>query len=235
MNLDGYDRRLPFSEQSIVLPNVFRDAMVVREEVFVKEQGCSILMEADPDDARSCHWVVYDKLPGESKATAAGTIRMVPFPHDTHPISGSSWEFDAEAEDPVMTSKPIPYTIDRATTYHDGKEPYLKLGRWAVRKEFRGRGLANLLVKTAFDWARRNPTYFIPPLDVLTLDQSGQTVDADRTIWRGLVCIHAQEYVVWAWAKLGFKLDEGMGKWTEAGIPHVGMFQRLMLSKGSEH
>jgi predicted GNAT family N-acyltransferase len=231
MNLDGYDRSLPVPKQPIVLPNVFRDAMAVREEVFVKEQGCSLFMEADPDDARSCHWVVYDKLPGESKVTAAGTIRLVPFPYDPHPVPGSSWDFDAEAESAVMVSKPVSYTVDRTTTFHDGREPYLKLGRWAVRKEFRGRGLANLLVKTAFDWAEKNPKFFNPHLDVLTLDQSGQTVDAHRTVWRGLVCIHAQEYIAWAWAKLGFRLDEGMGKWTEAGIPHVGMFQRLVLPK----
>jgi predicted GNAT family N-acyltransferase len=233
LNLDGYDRGLPVSKQSIVLPNVFRDAMVVREEVFVKEQGCSILMEADPDDARSCHWVIYDKLPGESTATAAGTIRLVPFPHDSHPLPGSSWDFDPEAEDPMMASKPIPYMVDRATTYHDGKEPYLKLGRWAVRKEFRGRGLANLLVKTAFDWARMNPKFFNPPLDVSYQDQASLTMDSDRRMWRGLVCIHAQEYIAQSWAKLGFKLDEGMGKWTEAVIPHVGMFQRLVLAEES--
>jgi predicted GNAT family N-acyltransferase len=234
LSLDGYDRSLPASKQSIVLPNVFRDAMVVREEVFVNEQGCSILMEADPDDARSCHWVVYDKLPGGSKVTAAGTIRLVAFPHDSHPLPGSSWDFDSEAESAVMVSKPVPYIIDRATTYHDGKEPYLKLGRWAVRKEFRGRGLANLLVKTAFDWARMNPKFFNPLLDASHRDQADLTMDAHRTIWRGLVCIHAQEYIARSWAKLGFKLDDGMGTWTEAGISHVGMFQRLVLSEGSE-
>lgn len=234
MNLDGYDRSLSVSKQPIAIPNVFRDAMEVREEVFVKEQGCSILMEADPDDARSCHWVVYDKLPGESTATAAGTLRLVPFPHDPHPLPGWSWDFDPEAEDPVMASKPIPYVVDRATAYHDGKEPYLKLGRWAVLKEFRGRGLANLLVKTAFDWAKKNPKFFNPPLDVSPRDQAGLTMDANQTVWRGLVCIHAQEYIAPSWAKLGFKIDEGMGKWTEAGIPHVGMFQRLMLPEGTE-
>jgi len=227
INIDGYNRSLPVLQQSIVLPSLFIDAMSIREEVFVKEQGCSLLMEADLDDARSCHWVVYDKLPGETELTAAGTIRLVPFPHDPHPVPGSSWDFDPEAESAVLTSKKIPYIVDRATTYHDGKEPYLKLGRWAVRKEFRGRGLANLLVKTAFDWAKKNPKFFNTPLDQ---EQDEQAMDSDRTPWRGLVCIHAQEQVAPAWAKLGFKLDEGMGKWTETGILHVGMFQRLELS-----
>ncbi len=229
INLDGYDRSLAVLEQALVLPNTFRDAMEVREEVFVKEQGCSLLMEADPDDARSCHWVVYDRLPGESELKAAGTIRLVPFPHDHHPAPGSSWDFDPEAESAVIASKPIPYIIDRATTYHDGKEPYIKLGRWAVRKEFRGRGLASLLVKEALEWAKKNPKVFNIPSDVLPLTKDSQTMDDDQKIWRGLVCIHAQEHVASAWAKLGFKHDEGMGKWTEAGIPHLGMFQRLVL------
>jgi len=229
INLDGYDRSLPVLEQSVVLPNIFLDAMEVREEVFVKEQGCPLLMEADSDDARSCHWVVYDRLPGESELKAVGTIRLVPYPHDHHPVPDSSWDFDPEVESAVIASKPIPYIIDRATTYHDGKEPYLKLGRWAVRKGFRGRGLAGFLVKTALDWAKKNPKFFNTQLDVLALNKDGQTMDDDQTVWRGLVCIHAQEHVASAWAKLGFKHDEGMGKWTEAGIPHLGMFQRLLL------
>lgn len=229
INLNGYDRSLPVLKQSIVLPNQFIDAMLVREEVFVKEQGCSLLMEADPDDARSCHWVVYDKLSVESELIPAGTIRLVPFPHDPHPVPGSSWDFDPEAESAVITSKKIPYVADRATTYHDGKEPYFKLGRWAVRKEFRGRGLANLLAKTALDWAKKNSKFFHVPAYVIAPDQDGRAMDGHQTIWRGLVCIHAQEHVASAWAKLGFKLDEEMGEWTEAGILHVGMFQKLEL------
>jgi predicted GNAT family N-acyltransferase len=229
ISLDGYDRSLPVLQQSVILPNTFIDAMSVREDVFVKEQGCSLLMEADPDDARSCHWVVYDKLPGESELKPAGTIRLVPFPHDPHPVPDSSWDFDPGAESAVMTYKKIPHIVDRATTHHDGKEPYFKLGRWAVRKEFRGRGLANLLVKTAFEWAKKNPKFFNIPLDVTALDQDDREIDGRIVAWRGLVCIHAQEQVASAWAKLGFKLDEGMGKWTEAGIPHVGMFQQLEL------
>lgn len=227
MNLNGYDRSLSVSEQPSQIPQAFQDAMTVREEVFVKEQSCPLQLEADQDDARSCHWIVYDKLPGHTQFSPAGTIRLVPYPHDPHPLPDSSWDFDFEAKNAVMVSKPIPYIIDRATTFHDGKEPYVKLGRWAVRKEFRGRGIATLLVKTALDWARQNPEYFKPSPDVLAEEH----LDVYRTTWKGLVCIHAQEYVAKAWAKLGFQLDQGMGEWKEADIPHVGMFQRLALPK----
>lgn len=231
LDLNGYDRSLPASEQPTKFPSAFQDAMAVREEVFVKEQGIPLLMEADSDDCRSCHWIAYDKPLGQSQLMPAGTLRMVPFPHDPHPLPGSSWDIDPEGEGCWIESKPIPYIIDRATTFHDGKEPYIKLGRWAVRKEFRGRGIANILVRTALDWAKQNPEYFNPSSKAVKEEHLGQLEDAYRTTWNGLVGVHAQEYLEKAWAKLGFITDEGMGKWTEAGIPHLGMFQRLDLSK----
>ncbi len=41
------------------LPSVFRDAMMVREAVFVHEQGIPIEHELDSDDERSIHFVIY--------------------------------------------------------------------------------------------------------------------------------------------------------------------------------
>jgi hypothetical protein len=56
-NLDEYDRhRLP-SEQLGNVPKTFLDAMEVREQAFVIEQGVPLANEFDSDDARSCHWV----------------------------------------------------------------------------------------------------------------------------------------------------------------------------------
>jgi predicted GNAT family N-acyltransferase len=57
---------------------------------------------------------------------------------------------------------------------------------------------------------------------------STSTLDGIPT-WKGLLCVHAQEQVTKAWAKWGFKVDEGMGQWDEEGIKHVGMFQRLPI------
>jgi hypothetical protein len=56
-NLDGYDRKRPPSEQPGNIPKTFLDAMEVREQVFVKEQGVPLDNEFDADDARACHWV----------------------------------------------------------------------------------------------------------------------------------------------------------------------------------
>jgi len=56
-NLDGYDRKLPPSQQPSSIPKTFLDVMDVREAVFVQEQAVPLDNEFDSDDARACHWV----------------------------------------------------------------------------------------------------------------------------------------------------------------------------------
>jgi len=253
-NLDNYDRQYRSSGQPEGIPKVFLDAMEVREQVFVVEQDIPLENEFDADDPRSCHWVIYASIStttqpeitddkgeiiqrkkSESKSQPVGTIRLVPFPHPPHPEPGSSYAADALETDPnvVDLSEAPPFIVDRATTYHDGKEPYIKLGRLAVLKEFRGSGVAKMLVNAAMSWARENPTFFNPSIKDVGMEKMGASIAADIPVWKGLVCIHAQEYIASAWTKWGFKIDEGMGKWDEEGILHVGMFQRLnILAKG---
>lgn len=207
--------------------------MTVREEVFVKGQGVPLSMEADVDDARSCHWVAYT-TPAEAGAIPipVGTIRLVPFPHDPHPLPGSAWDIPEEGEQGATVSldaaKP-PYIVDRVTSLHDGQEPYLKFGRLATMPAYRGKRIADLLMNTAIQWAKQNPTFFNPNGDVT--GAHGEKLDLHRTTWNGLICVHSQEYVARAYEKWGFTVDEKMGKWTEAAIPHVGMFLRADLSE----
>lgn len=160
-----------------------------------------------------------------TRSTPIGTIRLVPFPHTPHPEPGSVYTFDAEE----VLSGPPPYITDRATTFHDGKEPYFKLGRIAVVKEFRGAGVARMLVSTALTWAQENPTFFNPSVTTVGMENLGAKCAEDIPVWKGLVCAHAQESVEKTWEKFGFELDEGMGSWEEEGIKHVGMFRRLSL------
>jgi len=247
-DLNGYDRTKWHSEQPAHIPKAFIDAMEVREQVFVKEQGVPLENEFDSDDARSCHWVVYASIntttdPEEkdsegniirrkqsvTRSTPIGAIRLVPFPHAPHPEPGSKFVFDPNEQ----LSSPPPYIIDRPTTYHDGKEPYLKLGRIAVVKEFRGSGIAKILANAAITWAQQNPTFFNPSISEMGMEQLGATTLAEVPMWNGLMCVHAQEQVENAWAKWGFKTDEGMGAWDEEGIKHVGMFHRLSIEKVS--
>lgn len=243
-DLSGYDRKKGPSEQPSNISQTFLDAMEVREEVFVKEQKVPLENEFDSDDARACHWVIYASIntvtdPEETDAqgnvvrrkksvtrsTPIGTIRLVPFPHPPHPEPNSRYAADALETGP---SDPPEWILDRATTYHDGKEPYIKLGRLAVVKEFRGSGLAKILVGAAMTWLQQNSTFFNPSITDVGMDKfSAAGLDEITPVWKGLMCVHAQEQVAKTWAKWGFKLDEGMGRWEEEGISHVGMFQRL--------
>ncbi|KAK2027418.1 acetyltransferase [Colletotrichum zoysiae] len=190
-----------------------------------------------------------------TRSTPIGTIRLVPFPHAPHPKNGGVYwdgelKEDPEAagpsdktattiEEPQMgtaaehvgeerrvsvTKVSVP---DRATKLHDGKEPYVKLGRLAVVPEFRGHRIARLLVTTALSWLRAHPGYFNPSIKEMGLEQMGAASAEEVPKWRGLVCVHAQAAVVAAWEKFGFQVDEGMGTWWEEGIEHKGMFLRL--------
>lgn len=281
--LDGYTPGASREHQPPSIPSAFLDAMEVREEVFVQEQEVPLDNEFDSDDARSCHWVVYasvnkteepevrDEATGavirprksSTRSTPVGTLRLVPFPHDPHPVEGGVYwggrlqdggaPGGAADDDPERrraqqeaqqragwahrrassTADPRgqrAYIVDRPTSFHDGREPYVKLGRLAVSREFRGHRLAGLLVNTALAWIRANPAYFNPSIKELGLENMGATSERDVPKWNGLVCVHAQKQVVPAWSKWGFQVDEGMGSWDEEGIPHVGMFQRLAIN-----
>ncbi|KAF8846729.1 hypothetical protein BDZ45DRAFT_608505 [Acephala macrosclerotiorum] len=248
-NLDAYDSKFSYSQQPESIPKTFLDAMEVREEVFVKEQGVPLENEFDSDDARACHWVVYASVnetvqpeqkdvndniitrkQSVTKSLPIGTIRLVPFPHPPHPTPGASYTADALETDPERDfSKPPPYIFDRATTFHDGKEPYIKLGRIAVLKEFRGAGIARLLASSAITWIQQNFTYFNPSVKSVGMDNMNASNIGEIPVWKGLLCVHAQEQVAKTWQKWGFQIDKEMGTWMEEGIPHVGMFQRLNL------
>lgn len=241
--LKTYDHTCRPSQQPTPndVPNIFIDSMIVREQVFVQEQGVPMEYEYDADDARSAHFVAYASqhqklaevrdpktksviLPAQTQTMSVpiGTIRLVPYPHQRHPEPGGVYvdgkliatpdtDPGTKATEPI----PIPGAQDRATTHHDGIEPYVKLGRLAVVKEFRGKGVGRLLVTEALRWIQDHPEHF--------------NTASTRTPWRGLVCIHAQVQVVSTWQTMGFLVDEKMGEWMEEGIPHVGMFRRLTV------
>ncbi|KAK2629218.1 hypothetical protein QTJ16_000038 [Diplocarpon rosae] len=248
-DLHGYNRQAPATQQPDNIPKTFLDAMEVREQVFVEEQKVPIENEFDSDDHRACHWVIYasvntvtdpevkdsegnliSRKKSVTRSTPIGTIRLVPFPHPPHPRPNSRYTADAlETGSSTQSLDPLPYIVDRATTYHDGREPYIKLGRLAVLQEFRGSGIAKMLVNSALLWAQQNPTLFNPSILVIGMEKMKTEVGGEVPVWRGLVCVHAQKQVEKTWAKWGFKLDEEMGTWQEEGIEHVGMFTRLEL------
>ena len=288
-NLDDWVRGVPHDQQAPEprVPGVFRDAMEVREAVYVGEQGVPLAHEVDADDARACHWVMYasvnqttepevrDPDTGEvlrprrsvTRSQPISTLRVVPFPHPPHPVDGG-WYVDnvlqqqgstaaaassSTAEparqqqqppggrrqsvaSPATTAQAAPaYELDRETTFHDGREPYVKVGRLAVVREFRGHRVGAQVWAAARRWLEAHPTYFNPSVAELGLDRLGAatTLLAPGEVpkWRGLVIAHAQESVAPLWERWGFRRDFGMGRWFEEGIPHVGMVIRLDVDR----
>jgi len=120
--------------------------------------------------------------------------------------------------------------VDRKTTFHDGIEPFIQLGRLAVLSEFRGSSIGTLLVRTALDWLEKNPTIFNVSVAEVGLERLGVGTDPSKVPhWNGLVHVHAQTSAVRFWERLGFAVDHEMGSWWEEGIPHVGMFYRIKV------
>ena len=215
------------SDPAKALPHGFIDAMIVREEVYVKEQNVPLENELDEDDERSFHWVAYASVsvknvaplrdekmedarrrPSASTKMPIGTIRLVPPPHAPHPNG------------------------KYGTDVHDPKESYAKLGRLAVVKEFRKAGISSLLVNTALAFVRNHPYEIMPQRDAtqaVRQEESGQGVGMD---FRGLVLVHSQTGVQKVWRKYGFETDESMGHWDEEGIDHVGMWKRVDVTNG---
>ncbi|KAH7040707.1 uncharacterized protein B0I36DRAFT_311295 [Microdochium trichocladiopsis] len=193
----------------------------------------------------------------ETDSVPIGTMRVVPFPHPPHPphggvyvdnelqngrgasggdsnssSDGSAGSEDAKTKDGFHEQQAaLQVGQDQETTYHDGKEPYVKIGRVAVVKDFRGHNVSAQLWRAARTWLEQNPSYFNPSVRELGLDQVGISGTDEIPEWKGLVCCHAQEQVVKVYERWGFKVDEKMGKWTEEGIPHVGMFMRVDVKK----
>ena len=216
-NRTGYNRLLPATNQPPHIPRTFLDAMSIRESVFVHEQKVPLSLEADSDDSRSCHWVAY------LSSKPVGTVRIVPFPQDLHPLPGSAWDLpEDDSGEPVLEVVEKGFRVDRATSLHDGREAYVKFGRWAVIKEARGMGISTKLIEAVEEWLRQNPKFF---------DVDVEGVSRNQSHWNGLMCAHAQKYVAGAWQRMGFVIDEIMSEWSEADIPHVGVWKRLKLEE----
>ncbi|KAI5274638.1 hypothetical protein E4T47_02406 [Aureobasidium subglaciale] len=257
--LANYDSAALHTTQSPDVPEVFRDAMSVREDVFVKEQNIALENEVDMDDARSFHWVAYASVgtsssdgntamegvdkgsatsaehPGRKGSTAmrlpVGTIRLVPPPHPPHPEPGSSHKID--------NHEGLPQDMQSGfskTDMHDGKEAYIKLGRLSVLEAFRKLGLARLLIDAALTWASENGDKILPPRSPAAAEQRRLELGGDaeaEDVWRGLVLVHAQAYLEKYWASFGFIRDSSMGEWEEENIMHVGMWKRVEVGAQS--
>ncbi|CAG8121465.1 unnamed protein product [Penicillium olsonii] len=96
-------------------------------------------------------------------------------------------------------------------------EPCIKLTRVAIMPMYRGLGLGRRLVETALEWA--------------AVHAAEVEVQICRGEWRGLVLVHAQVGVEGMYARLGFEVDETLGRWDEEGIEHLGMLKRISVQE----
>ncbi|MCJ1308491.1 hypothetical protein MMC25_002144 [Agyrium rufum] len=255
----------PSRPSSSEQPATFSDALQVRIAVFIEEQNCELANEIDEDDPRCWHWVVYSSVSqpavenahsgsgshdpepsslsssltvqaggsrrvSETSKKPIGTIRLVPPPHAPHPEAGRHYAGNEVGGRPVVQ--------DRVTSLHDGREPYVKLGRLATLKDYRRFGLGRLLVNEALKWAAENGDQIRGLTDVEDpvkrerwREALGGGEGAGAAEWNGLCLVHAQVDIERFWASCGFVKDEGMGEWWEEGIKHVGMWRRLEMPK----
>lgn len=212
--LCALDRTKPAASQT-TLPQTLLDALTVRETVFVNElYAVSLNHHTDRDDARACHWVLY------SASHPIGTIRLIPSPHSSHPLPSDHFlppgpDVPPQTSESVFLAELPAWKEDRATSFHDGRELYVKLGRLAVVKEERGGRRADLLIQAALKWAGENPGLC-----------KGEGEGGE---WKGLVCVHARREAKTTWERNGFVVDEEMGTWMEVGGNMVGMFCRVEI------
>lgn len=183
INEDEYDVSLCTSGEQL------RQACDVRIQVFVHEQGFELDDEIDQYDPLSAHFILTHKLDPNQ---AVGTIRLIPYPlpipksdepgsephaSSNYPLGGSRSE-SAVASDFISAAwskhalHPISSARDPAQTHQEEVQTEsevpdrggAKLGRLALRKEARGKGLGHLLVRKAEAWL----------IDVLGSDQASK-------------------------------------------------------------
>ncbi|TGO66934.1 hypothetical protein BOTNAR_0051g00140 [Botryotinia narcissicola] len=233
-HLHTWDRHLPATSQahpSTTPIPIFKDSCSVREQVFVHEQHAVPLMHhLDNDDARSVHFVIYAPCsPAEEFPDSyipVGTLRLLPYPDTLRPLPHTRIIAGLPTEEIPSSStfffQPSPtYKVNPASTLHDGVEPYVRLGRLAVLKEYRGKRYADLLIQAALKWAGENPRF---SEEALSEEEKGTVPE-----WKGLVCLYARDVAVRTWERNGFVVDEGMGSWWEVGVRILGMVKRVSV------
>ncbi|KAL4943540.1 acyl-CoA N-acyltransferase [Aspergillus oleicola] len=197
-------------------PGLFNDAMAVRLEVFVDEQKCPAEFEIDEDDSRSWHWVIYDTNASKPAKgdLPVGVVRLVPPPHASHESFIAAYAPDGDPDSRDISKDGFDYE----------HEPYIKFGRVAVLKEYRGAGVARRVMEEALSWAQQHPEEINKAFQEFA-ERDGQGANVGGKKWKGLALVHAQVEVERFYNRLGFVTDEGLGRWSEEGIEHVGMWR----------
>ncbi|CBQ67558.1 conserved hypothetical protein [Sporisorium reilianum SRZ2] len=237
-----------------------RGACDVRIQVFVHEQGFALDDEIDQYDPLAAHFVLTHR---SALATALGTLRLLPYPlpipkpdeagaepdaTSSYPLGGSrsesaiasdfisaAWthypQSGSSARDPAQTR-----AEEQQTEQQIPERGGAKLGRLALLKEVRGKGLGNLLVRKAEEWL----------LQVLSNDKaSKQGAFGPRPSLQGeeqhtepakeerldsiVIKLSSQIYAIGFYKKLGYSpVGE---QYDEDGAPHQLCYKQVFLAK----
>lgn len=169
-----------FRVDAVEYPLAAADLHAVREAVFVIEQGVPAALERDAADPRCLHVLARD-----ATGKAIGAARLVPPFVAVNGCVGAP----ADEDHPAGT----------ASHAHAARDPLPRVGRMAVLRRWRGRGVGEAMLSTLEDLAR----------------QRGWTQ----------LALHAQASAVRFYARLGY-LPEGP-RFHEAGIEHQAMQRTL--------
>ncbi|OAX85549.1 hypothetical protein ACJ72_00087 [Emergomyces africanus] len=180
---------------------------------------CQILKRPTPSDpAPACNPQIFND---------AIHVRTVVFVDEQHckpenemdDNDARSWHWvlydtttDPDKRAPIGTLRLIP--PPHVPNEHPLDKPYVALSRVALLQQYRGAGLARVLVETALTWAAERH---------LELQES------EARPWTGYVLVHAQVTVEKMYERLGFVTDPSMGIWPEEGMDHVGMWKMVDL------
>ncbi|EPQ32030.1 uncharacterized protein PFL1_00228 [Pseudozyma flocculosa PF-1] len=237
-----------------------RQAHRVRCEVFVTEQGYGLEEEVDQYDPVSAHFVLVHK---GDPSNAVGVVRLVPYPlpipkqdpdgvepnSKDFPLGGSQSESSTAshfvsavfgtnssqrdaAHDPTLTDAEEKRTEDLIPNLGGAK-----LGRLAVLKEARGKGLAQRLVREAEAWlinviahhtGEREGAFGPPDHDNQT---KGDSLGKHQKVQSILIKISSQEYIQQLYKKMEYSAVGDV--YLEEGQPHVLMYKELVLNAKS--
>ncbi|KAJ9477002.1 hypothetical protein PHBOTO_000659 [Pseudozyma hubeiensis] len=240
-----------------------RGVCSVRIEVFVKEQGFALADEIDQYDPLAAHFILTHN---SDPSTALGTLRLLPYPlpipkpdeagaepdpNSSYPLGGSRSE-SAIASDFISAawshySPSAPSARDPAQTEAEEKETAkqmtekggAKLGRLALVKAARGKGLGHLLVRKAEEWLigvlqsdETSKQGAFGPRPTLQGEQgeTRQTKGSDEERLESIVIkLSSQIYVIDFYQKLGY--TPVGDRYDEDGAPHQLCCKQVFLAR----
>lgn len=180
------------------------------------------------EDGRSFHFIAYS-CDADGNEVPIGSLRVLPPPNEPRPHNGSVILSQSVEEGEVkilngeeLFGKGVEEDIKKReeeweernpTDMWDGKEWFLQFGRMCVLKEWRGKGVADLLVKRACQWAEGFR---------MDVSESGSE-------WKGLLLANAREEARRMWERNGFVEDKAMGRWNEVGVELFAICRRVEM------